>query len=263
MSLLSRNPLYIGLCPDRLILCADRRKSRSASVEKETLIVQSSPDFSHWQTAIDALPSAFAASRLAKPDVTCILSNSFVRYALLPWNATLKRPAEWLALARHRLATVYGKPASAWAIRVTETGPNGPRIATATEQALMDALEKKMAECGADLVSVQPYLMAAFNGIQATMGGSSWLVIEEPGRLTLALIVDGTWRSIRNHRVDAGWRSMLPELIARENALLAIEPPCTRVVICTQEAFCTNLHGGFRFLRSVEVETFRESAEAT
>lgn len=263
MSLLSRNPLCIGLCPDRLILAVDRRGPRSANVGKDTILVESSPDSSQWQAAVDGLPSALALSEPAKPDVTCILSNHFVRYALLPWNAALKTEAEWLALARHRLASVHGNATTAWALRVSETGPNGPRIASATEQALLDALEAKIAGCGAHLVSVQPYLMAAFNGIHATMGNFFWLVIEEPGRLTLALIVNGIWRVIRNHRVDAGWRTMLPEILERENAILAIEQPGTQVVICTQEAFSTNMHGGFRFLRSVEISKARDSVGIT
>lgn len=263
MSLLSRNPLRIGLCPDRLILAADRRGPRPGNVERDIILVESSPDSAPWQAAVDGLPSALALAGPAKPDVTCILSNHFVRYALLPWNAALKTEAEWLALARHRLASVHGNATAAWALRVSETGPNGPRIASATDQALIDALEAKSSGYGAHLVSVQPYLMAAFNGIHATMDNFCWLVIEEPGRLTLALVVDGIWRVIRNHRVDAGWRSMLPEILERELAVLAIEQPCTRAVICTQEAFSTNMHGGFRFLRSVELSNARDSVGVT
>jgi hypothetical protein len=260
---LSRDPLRIGLCPDRLILAVDRRDPRSARTEKEIILVESSPDSAQWQAAVDGLPSALALFGPAKPDVECILSNYFVRYALLPWNAALTTEAEWLALARHRLASVHGDATTVWALRVSKTGPNGPRIASATDQALIDALEATIAGCGAHLVSVQPYLMAAFNGVHATMGNSFWLVIEEPGRLTLALIVDGIWRVIRNHRVNAGWRSMLPEILERESAVLAIEQPCTRVVICTQEAFSTNMHGGFRFLRSVEVAKARDNVGVT
>lgn len=263
MSRLSRNPLCIGVWPDRLILCTDRRDPRSANAGRDINPVESSPDSVQWQAALDQLPSALALSEPAKPEVTCILSNHFVRYALLPWNAALKTDAEWLALARHRLASVHGNTAAAWALRVTETGPNGPRIASASDQALIDALEAKIAECGAHLVSVQPYLMAAFNGMRANMDNFCWLVIEEPGRLTLALIVDGIWRVIRNHRVDAGWRTILPEILERENAVLAIEQPCTQAVICTQEAFSTNMHGGFRFLRSAEMSKARDSVGMT
>lgn len=263
MSRLSRNPLCIGLWPDRLIVCADRRGPHSATGGKNVVLVEAPPESTQWQAAVDGLPSALALCGPAKPDVTCVLSNQFVWYALLPWNAALKTEAEWLALARHRLAGVHENATTAWALRVSKTGPNGPRLASATDQALIDALTAKIAGCGARLVSVQPYLMAAFNGMHATMGNFCWLVIEEPGRLTLALIVDGIWRLIRNHRVDADWRSMLPGILERENALLAIERPCTQVVICSQEAFCTNMHGGFRHLRSVEISEACESVGVT
>jgi hypothetical protein len=46
---------------------------------------------------------------------------------------------------------------------------------------------------------VQPFLVAAFNRIRQTVGnGSCWIVVEEPGRLTLALLQRGAWVAIRS-----------------------------------------------------------------
>jgi hypothetical protein len=103
----------------------------------------------------------------------------------------------------------------------------------------------------ARLVSVQPFLVAAFNrmrsGILSTIGsGSCWLVIEEPGRLTLAFIQHGVWVAIRSRRSDNRWRAALPEIIERESAFLALSKPCTRVIVCAQDAFDTGMHEAFR-----------------
>jgi hypothetical protein len=50
-------------------------------------------------------------------------------------------------------------------------------------------------------------------------------VVEEAGRVALALIERGAWRSLRSRRVDARWRDALPMLLAREGALLGQESP--------------------------------------
>lgn len=245
MSPLWRDHLRIGLCPDRLILTGYRRGLRPVISVRRIIPVESSRDAAYWQAAVDCLPSALAKE--GKTEITVILSNHFVRYALLPWNATLKTEAEWLALARHRLASVHGRAADDWSLRVSETAPQGPRLVSTADKALLDALGARIAEGGASLASVQPYLMAAFNRLRPRVGSEScWLVIGEPGRLTLAFIEHGTWRAIRSRRVDDSWQTALPEILERESAVLALEQPCTQVLVYTQEAFDANMHGGFR-----------------
>jgi len=241
-----RNHLRIGLCPDRLILAGYRRGLRRRISRREVIAVAPTLDPLRWQAAVDALPPALAPSRPKKPEVTIILSNHFVRYALLAWNENLKTEAEWLAFARHRLAGAHGHAAGEWALRVTETTPQGPRIAAAVDQALLDALEEKIAGSGAALVSVQPYLMVAFDRLLPGVGDDwYWLVIEEPGRLTLALIQRGVWHAIRSRRVDEHWRAQLPEILERESAVLGLERPCSQVVACTHEVIDANLHEGY------------------
>jgi hypothetical protein len=71
-------------------------------------------------------------------------------------------------------------------------------------------------------------------------------VVEEPGRLTLAYLQKGTWIAVRSRRVDPGWRVVLPEIIERESACLALNETCTRVIVCAQEAFDTGMHEAFR-----------------
>jgi hypothetical protein len=95
-------------------------------------------------------------------------------------------------------------------------------------------------------VSVQPFLIAAFNRVRHMTGGSCWLVVEEQGRLTLALFLKGVWVAIRSRRADWRWRRVLPELIERESAFLGLEEPCTRVIVCAQGSFDTDEHESFR-----------------
>ena len=231
MSLLWRNQLRVSLAADRLVLRAN--KARTSSVA-----VQSPPNDAEWRGAVAALPDVLASFR--NHDVSVVLADQFVRYALLPWNAALRREEQWLAFARHRLSAVHGATAAEWDLRLTATAPNGPRLACAVDRALLAELGAAFAAGAARLVCVQPFLVAAFNRIRRAIGASScWLVIEEPGRLTLAFIQRGVWLSVRSRRADPGWRAMLPELIERESAFLALAEPCTRVIVCAQGEFDT------------------------
>jgi hypothetical protein len=247
VSLFWRDQVRIGVAPDRLILAGYQRGVNPRLVRSDIIEVQPNDAAPGWQGAIDALPAALAASRAGKPEVSIILSNCFVRYALVPWNPALRTEAEWLALARHRLAAVHGAAAEHWELQVTDTVRMGALIACGVETALLDALQAKVAEARATLNSVQPYLIAAFNRIRTKIGQEScWLVIEEPGCLMLALIRAGHWLSIRCRHIDATWRASFAELLERESALLALDQPCTKVVVYTPNAFDADTSHGYQ-----------------
>lgn len=238
MSLLWRNQLRISLCADRLVL-------RTSKSKNDVVAVQTNPNEVEWRGAVDALPAVLSSYN--NHDVSVVLADQFVRYALLPWNAALKTGEQWMSLARHRLAAVHGAAAAGWETKLTETAPMGPRLACAVDRELVDALAAQFVSANARLVSVQPFLVAAFNRIRSTIGnGSCWLVVEEPGRLTLAFIQRGVWVAIRSRRTDNRWREMLPEMLERESAFLALSEPCTRVIVCAQGAFDTDMHEAFR-----------------
>jgi hypothetical protein len=238
LSLLWRDQVRIGVAPDRLIVAGYQRGVNPRLVRREILEVPPNDAAPAWQAAVDAVPDALASSRAGRPEVSIVLSNCFVRYALVPWDPTLRTEAEWLGLARHRLAALHGAAAEHWELRVTDTVRMGALIACGVEPALLDALQARVAEARATLNSVQPYLIAAFSRIRTKIGQEScWLVIEEPGCLMLALIRAGHWLSIRCRHVDASWRANFAELLERESTLLALEQPCTKVVVYTPNAF--------------------------
>ena len=87
------------------------------------------------------------------------------------------------------------------------------------------------------LTSVQLYLTAAYNRLQQTiLKERCWFVLEEPGRLTLAFIDHGVWKAIKTRRRDIPSSMTLPDILDRETALLALEEPCPRVVLCSHTA---------------------------
>ena len=231
LSWLKRKHLRIGLGAKRVIV------SGAKPVE-----LQGADD---WRGALDALPEILKAHRAAEASV--VLADQFVRYALLPWNEAVKTPGQWLALARHRFTALHGAPAATWDVKVSETAPFGARLACAADRQLIEGIASVSVAAGVKLVSVEPFLVAAFNRIRKSVGnGSCWIVVEEPGRLTLALIQRGAWLAIRSRRSDERWRSVLPEILERESAFLGLDRPCTRVIACVQGEFDPRMHDAWR-----------------
>jgi len=231
LSWLKKKHLRIGLGAKRVMV------SGSKAIEL--------PAADDWRVAIDALPEILKAHKSREASV--VLADQFVRYALLPWSDAVKTPEQWLALARHRFSALHGAASAAWDVKVTETAPLGARLACAVDRELIEGLASAFVGVGVHLVSVQPFLVAAFNRIRQTVGsGSCWIVVEEPGRLTLALIQRGAWVAIRSRRSDDRWRTMLPEILERESAFLGLDQSCTRVIVCAQGEFDTEIHDAWR-----------------
>lgn len=213
MSPLWRNELRVGLCPDRLVL------ARSVVATDEP---------------VRRLRSLAGENKNA--NLTVVLSNHFIRYAVLPWSAELRTADEWLAYAQHSFARTYGAAAAGWRIRFCPTGRRKPCIACAADATLLESLDAlRIGRDTARLVSVQPYLMSAFNARRRALGGDdAWFVLQERGRLTLGLILQGAWTQIRTRNVQADWREALPDLLEREHAANGA-PACEQVVLCSEE----------------------------
>ena len=111
-------------------------------------------------------------------EASVVLADQFVRYALLPWSESVKTREQWLALAKHRFSALHGAIAANWDVKVTETSPMGPRLACAVDRELIAEIAVKFVG-GVNLISVQPFLVAAFNRIRHQVGnGSCWIVVE-------------------------------------------------------------------------------------
>jgi hypothetical protein len=235
LSWLRRKPLRIGLGAKRILVSGTRE------VKLQALELQGDD----WRGAVDALPEVLKAHKGAEASV--VLADQFARYALLPHNEATKTHDQWLALARHRFGALHGAVAADWEVKVTHTAPLGARLACAIDRELVQSLVACFVGEGVRLIAVQPFLVAAFNRIRKTVGNAScWIVVEEPGRLTLALLQRGAWVAIRSRRSDERWRMVLPEILERESAFLGLDEPCTRVIVCAQGEFDPEMHDAWR-----------------
>lgn len=233
MSPLWRRQQGVALFPDRLVLARASGGFRRRLEHRE--IVELAPaqaGMPPWQPAVDALATKVAAGEFAKAEVTLVLSNCFVRYALVPWSDALGGREEELAFARHCFARVYGSEAETWTLKLSPTGPGQARLACAIEEKLVDALSACMAVLGSGYRSLQPHLMASFNRCRARLGENpAWLVVAEPGLLCLALLQAGRWQSVRTLKVGSDWIAELPGVLAREECLIDSTVECDQVLV--------------------------------
>ena len=240
--------LRIGLCPDRLIFARYGRGLRPRLIAKGALSFDAGTAEEPWRAAVAALPKALEAHAQRAADATIVLSNHFVRYALLGANDRLSSREEWLEYASHHFEKTYGARARDWDIQIAESGAAHPRLASAIDKALLAATAAAFENGRVRLLSIQPYLMIAFNRALPSMGHSSfWFVAEEPGRLLLGLVRDGLWRSVRARQTSACWCEELPRMLEREGALLASAEPCRDVLVSALDPDEPAASNGFKF----------------
>jgi hypothetical protein len=152
-----------------------------------------------WQGAVAALRTL----QWARPSrVEVILSNHFVRYAVIPWSGALAGAAEEQAYVRHHFAKIHGEKAKGWLVRASPASAGAPRLASAIDPALLEEIGRAFPRGGsARLVSVQPLLMSRFNAWREQLPASgAWLVIAEGERACVALHAARAWRSVQNAR---------------------------------------------------------------
>lgn len=229
MSPWPRKELRVVMCPDRMTLLPVRRTLtlrglRHSIHDPHTLSFPTATEAQPWGPALLALETALQSVAKGPAAVRVVLSNRFVRYAVVPWRAGLANAQEDLSYARHCFTKVYGKAASQWEMRLSRQPAEMPRVASAVDPDLLEGLRSVCQRSGVSLRSIQPHLMAAFNGARGQLRQrSAWLALPEPGHLCLALLHNGHWLRVRNLRIEGAWREQLPPILERE-AFLADDP---------------------------------------
>ena len=229
MSRWSAERLRIGLAPERVDVA--RLGARLSRQPARELGVDCAPAHGQppWQAALDALEPPLAELGARGEAVAVVLSNHFVRYLVLPWQAELGSAAEVHAWARLRFEQTYGAAAAEWTIRSCDGGYGKARVACAVDRGLVEQLSERLAGTGLRLASLQPLLMAAYNDAQREFQGPTAFAIVEAGRVCLSLLDLGQWREVASRRVGAH----AAETIAQELATLdaQIESPRLDVLL--------------------------------
>ena len=218
MSPSSSDRLLIALEPDALAWVRLKAGWRARVTEKRTLACDPNLGPEPWRGAVAALARPAGEAAQASAKVTVVLSNHFVRYGLVPWSEELGSAREEAAFVRYCFAKVHGERSKGWDLRLSPGPAGSTRMASAVDSALVQAVRACFpAGAGARLVSIQPYLMSAFNRWRTLVaGGRGWLLLVEPQRLCLARIENGRWAAVRNARGSFEEPAAWADLIDRE-----------------------------------------------
>ncbi len=199
---LSSGRVLIALAPDSLALLRVSGGVRPRVIEKRTVACDPAFGAQPWQGAAAALGKLAEESRDANAGVTVVLSNHFARFILVPWSEGLGNAEEQTAFVRYCFAKVHGERSKDWDLRLSPTPAGSARIASAVDSSLVQAVRAAFpAAARAKLVSLQPYLMSAFNRWRKDVKGErAWFLLVEPQRACLARIEGGRWSAVRNTR---------------------------------------------------------------
>jgi hypothetical protein len=198
-----------------------------------------------WQAPATALAPLLAEPEWRHARAELVLSNHFVRYAIVPWRDDLGSEAERRAFMRHCFARIYGAPAETWELRVSEMRYGVAAVASAVEPGLLAALRSASGPAALRLVSIDPLLAAAFNRARRQIvAGRYWFAVAEPGRLCSAYIEEGVWRRLRCQPLDADWQHALPRLLTRERLLAGDAAAEASLYLCAPQLTGSELFVG-------------------
>jgi len=199
---LSSDRILIALAPDSLALLRVSGGVRPRVSEKRTVACDPAAGSQPWQGAVAGLQRLTEGTRDANAQVTVVLSNHFARFILVPWSEGLGNSEEETAFVRYCFAKVHGERSKEWDLRLSPTPTGATRIASAIDSSLVQAVRAAFpASARAKLVSVQPYLMSAYNRWRQDIKGErAWFLLVEPQRACLARLEGGRWSAVRNTR---------------------------------------------------------------
>ncbi len=126
--------------------------------------------------------------------IRLVLSNHFVRYMALPWQAEVISRQDWVAIAEHEFRKRYGPVAEGWRVCVSLNGFGHNVVAAAIDERLIDGLSNIAQEHDCKLVAIEPILMAVLKQPLLPRNDKQWLLIAEPERVLLCEIEGKEWQ---------------------------------------------------------------------
>jgi hypothetical protein len=234
---LSRDPILIGLAPSELSIVRLSGAWRRRIVAAQAIDCDPAFGVEPWQGALTALRQIATSLTGEAADVTIVLSNHFVRYAIVPWSDALDNADEELAFARHTFARIHGERARLWEVRIGDEATGAARLASGIDRGLFDALRACFPSSGkARVVSVQPHLMSAFNHWRRRLARDAWFLVVEPQRACITLRSKGRWTAVRTARGEFDDAAAWVDLLERERYRVEADAPDEVAVFAPRNA---------------------------
>ena len=207
-----RDEIGIYLAPHKLALTRLARGVKPKSVGEASWSNELVED-THWSATLSALDALLAKSEWQKAVARVVISDQWVRYAMVPYSAALSGDAERMTHARHVLTGVYGEVASQWNVTLSDNPPGTAQVACALPATLLEELQIILTRHQIPLKSLQPQLVSAHNHWRDKLpDGGVWFVSIEQGSLSAARLAPGGWDRVHSVRIGADWTVELRRL---------------------------------------------------
>ncbi|MFN0301106.1 MAG: hypothetical protein ACKVQU_12240 [Burkholderiales bacterium] len=189
-----------------------------------------------WQPALDALGKVLELQRWTGIGARVVVSNHFARYALVPDAAMLRDSAERMAAARHQLQAIYGEGSGSWCVAIGSAPSKGALLASAIDAPFLAGITAALSSAGLRPLAVEPLIASAFNQCRRRIAaGATWLVVAEPGRVSLAYLDRGAWLKLRVERLRTALGEALPALLERSRLADGDFAPAGQVLFVSRE----------------------------
>jgi len=229
---LFKDELHVFIQPSRIELLRLKRSLKSGLkqqlVHRQVIDVAKNTDAAaaqaeQWSGLIATLKNALKSEkwRGARPEV--VLSNHFVRYAVIPWNTGLSGSSERQAYLTHCFYLIFGDAMKNRDLRMADSGFGKSTIASAVSNDLVRALHDAFQPANMQLEAIYPHLPLAMSQSlieikKRNLGqlDSFWFVAIQNDRVCLALIENGSWRLVKNVLMENDVPRQVMALIQRE-----------------------------------------------
>lgn len=136
---------------------------------------------------------------LNQQTVNVVLSNTFVRYLVLPWQENVVKESDWQAIAKHAFRQQFDAAANDWHVAVSFGGYGQTILAAAIDESLCAQLVASAQQLDFKLGSISPVLTVLDKPVD-----KDWAMLAEPQRITLCQLRDGQWQQILIDAPPAG-----------------------------------------------------------
>ena len=195
-----RDQVLVVISPTQLYMLRLRGwfgKQQIVSKLSQTLNLPK-PNEANWQPAIDALSAALNESIWHKANMKIVISNSLVRYNLLPWSETILNAEEEQKYVQHKMNEAFGKVAVHWDISLAANSYGLTRLAGAVDSELLIQLRELAGKSLLNIQSIQPHLVAALNFWQKKLKGKHLhFLVADGEKLCTVYIENGKLTSLR------------------------------------------------------------------
>lgn len=214
MSLQWFKPTTIALTPESITINSGAKDIRTIDV----------PPSSAGKSSLGHVLAEFenfTASITAK-NIKFIISNQYVRYGVLPWQADVYSQQDWQSLAENHLTEIHGNVVASWKVSVAMQGFGKPLLVSAVDLHVIAQLETLAEQNSWEIESIEPALVTISNH-HHKLRNNDWLMMIEPQHAILMKMFKGRVNEISIISPQKGQESVESEKLIKRSLLLQSE----------------------------------------